>query len=111
MRRADVLSLLASRQSEIERLGVKSLALFGSVARDEARPDSDDDILVEFSQPTGLFGFVRVKDYLEQLLGYPVDLVTPDALRPQMRDQVLQAAVISGTAALVMPRRPASRIA
>jgi uncharacterized protein len=97
MRRADALSVLSSRQSELKQFGVKSLAIFGSVARDEARPDSDIDILVEFGQTVGLFEFVRLKEYLEQLLGCTVDLVTPDALRPQMRDRVLQEAVRAAT--------------
>ncbi|HLH26920.1 MAG TPA: nucleotidyltransferase family protein [Chloroflexota bacterium] len=93
MRRNEALAALDARRSEIEQFGVKTLALFGSVARDEAGPESDVDILVEFDRAIGLFGFVRLKDYLEQVLGCPVDLVTPDALRPQMRDRVLQEAV------------------
>jgi predicted nucleotidyltransferase len=97
VRRAEALAVLSSRQAEIRQFGVKSLALFGSVARDEARPDSDVDILVEFDQPVGLFGFVRLKDYLEQVLGGAVDLVTPDALRPQLRDRVLEEAVSAAT--------------
>ncbi len=49
---------------------MKSLALFGSVARDVARPDSDVDLLVEFSQPVDLFDFVRWQQYLEVNHGY-----------------------------------------
>ena len=74
-------------------MGVKSLAVFGSVARDEARQDSDVDILIEFSKPVGLFDFVAVKDYLEELIGRPVDLVTPDAIRPSMKEEILSEAV------------------
>jgi len=61
---------------------VKSLILFGSVARNEARPDSDVDLLVEFDRPVGLFTFVRLKRYLEEILDSTVDLGTPVPLNP-----------------------------
>ena len=57
MRRDEALRLLAAHREEIARFGVKSLAIFGSVARDEAGPDSDVDVLVEFSVPVGLSHF------------------------------------------------------
>jgi predicted nucleotidyltransferase len=85
--------LLRENRMALDELGVKSLALFGSVARGEASPDSDVDLLVEFSVPVGLFEFVRLKLRLEQILGCEVDLVTPDALRPTMKDDILQEAV------------------
>ena len=72
--------------------GVKSLKLFGSVVRGEARPESDIDILVEFSRPIGLLAFVRLKQRLTELLGRPVDLVTPEALKPPLRDGILHEA-------------------
>jgi len=72
---------------------VQSLSIFGSVARDEAGPDSDIDLLVEFDRPVGLFAFVRTQQYLEQILGSRVDLVTPDALRREFRETVLREAV------------------
>lgn len=72
---------------------MKSLALFGSAAKDEAGPESDVDLLVEFDRPVGLFEFIEVKEYLEGLLGRPVDLVTPDALRPTMREGILSELV------------------
>ena len=50
MKRDEVLAILAAHREPLQRLGVKSLTLFGSVARDEARPDSDVDLLVEFNQ-------------------------------------------------------------
>lgn len=93
MRREDVLELLARNKEGFRSYGVKSLALFGSMARGEAGPDSDIDLLVEFGVPTGLFGFLRLKAHLEKLLGRPVDLVTPDALREEMRAQILEEAI------------------
>jgi hypothetical protein len=74
-------------------MGVKSLALFGSAVRGEAREDSDVDLLVEFQRPVGLFEFIDLKGYLEDLLGCRVDLGTSASLRPQLRDAVLREAV------------------
>ena len=73
--------------------GVKSLAVFGSLARGEATRTSDIDILVEFDRPVGLFEFIRLKLYLEDLTGRWVDLVTPEAIRPAMRAAILNEAV------------------
>ena len=80
------------RQVELRRHGVKSLAVFGSIARGEARADSDLDVLVEFNRPVGLFEFIRLKYFLEELTGCRVDLVTPDAIRPGMRNNILSEA-------------------
>lgn len=88
-----VSELLQSHQAELRRRGVKSLAVFGSVARGEATPASDLDVLVEFSRPVGLFEFIRLKYYLEELTHCRVDLVTDDALRPALRERILSVAV------------------
>ena len=76
-----------------DRYGVRSLALFGSVARDEATPASDVDLLVDFDRPVGLFGLFALQDYLEISLGCPVDLGTPDSLKPRLREEVLAESV------------------
>lgn len=93
MQRETVLQMLHDHMAELRERGVASLAVFGSVARNEAGPASDVDILVEFSKPVGLFEFVRLQMYLEALLGCRVDLVTPEAVRPQMRDQIAREAI------------------
>ena len=93
MKRDEVLALLAGYRAELNKYGVKSLAIFGSVARNEATEESDIDILVEFSQPVGLFEFVRIKAHLEKILNRPVDLVTPEALKKQLKEQILKEAV------------------
>jgi len=64
---------------------VKSLALFGSFAHDQAGPDSDVDILVSFDGPATSARYFGVQFYLEDLLERPVDLVTDKALRPELR--------------------------
>ncbi len=88
MGRQEVLNQLASHRGELRELGVKSLSLFGSVARNQASPDSDVDLLVTFDRPVGLFHFARVRRRLEEILGSPVDLVTEEALRAEMREQI-----------------------
>jgi len=93
MKRDEILNLLASHREDIGKFGVKSLALFGSAARDEAKAESDIDILVEFSKPVGLFTFVRLQMHLERLLGLPVDLVTPDALKMALKKRILEEAI------------------
>ena len=89
MMRDDILKMLQDHRADLERLNVKSLALFGSAARGEAKQGSDLDFLIEFSKPIGLFKFLDVKAYLEKLLGRKVDLVTPDALKKQLRQKIL----------------------
>jgi hypothetical protein len=92
----EVLGLLRQRQDDLNRFGVKSLALFGSCARGEMHKDSDIDILVEFDRSIGLFEFIRLKNFLEDLLKRPVDLTTPDALKRQLRERILSEAVYAG---------------
>jgi uncharacterized protein len=94
MKRDQVIHILADRRSELHKnYAVKSLALFGSVARDEARRDSDVDLLVEFSRPVGLFQFIGLQQYLESLLGCPVDLGTINSLKPYLKESVLREAI------------------
>jgi uncharacterized protein len=71
---------------------VKEMAIFGSYVRGEQRKTSDLDILVEFSQPVGLFHFIRLADFLTELLGIKVDLVMKSALKPSLKDRILEEA-------------------
>ena len=89
--RDDILDRLRSRQDLFQRFGVKSAALFGSVVRDEARPLSDVDLMVEFfpGQPGGLFRYVELKHALEGLLGRPVDLITKGHIKPRLKRRIL----------------------
>jgi predicted nucleotidyltransferase len=94
MTRDEVLQILRENQDVLnERFGVRSLALFGSVARDEATADSDVDLLAEFERPVGLFELFALQDELESLLNCSVDVGTVDSLKPRIRTQVLEEAV------------------
>lgn len=90
MKQDAVLQILKQKKSEmITQFGVKSLLLFGSVARNETTTASDVDLLVEFNRPVGYFGLFALQDYLEKLLGCPVDLGTLDSLKPYIRERVI----------------------
>lgn len=90
MKQETLLQILRQKNAELTNtFGVKSLLLFGSVARDEATPTSDVDLLVEFNRPTGYFGLFALQDYLEEILNCPVDLGTPNSLKPYIRERVM----------------------
>ncbi len=90
MTREQVIRILSERGPELaQKYGVRSLALFGSVARNEAGPASDVDLLVEFDRAVGYFGFFALQDHLESLLGCKVDLGTSRSLKPRIRERVM----------------------
>ncbi len=72
-----------------ETYGVIQIGLFGSYCRGEQKPDSDIDLLVEFARPVGFVTFLRLEKHLEQILDNPVDLVTRQALKPHIGQQIL----------------------
>ncbi len=94
MNRDQTIAILTAHLDELrQQHGVRHLWLFGSVARDQATPASDVDLIVEFSRPTGLFGLFRLQDRLAELLGCSVDVGTVGSLKPRIRDQVRQECV------------------
>lgn len=89
MPKDQVLNLLREHADELRaRFGVSSIALFGSHARDEAGPDSDVDLLVDFEGEVTFGGYMGLIDYLEELFGVGVDLVTVGSLKPRVRPYV-----------------------
>jgi uncharacterized protein len=94
MNSADIIAKIQPDDQVLKRLGVERLRLFGSAARDEAAAGSDADFLVRFAGPPTFDGYMDLKFYLEDLLGVQVDLVTEDALRPEMRDAVERDALL-----------------
>jgi predicted nucleotidyltransferase len=94
MRRDQALRILTEASTEIvDRYGVKELRLFGSTARDEAREDSDVDILVEFAAPATFDGYFSLLHFLEERLGCGVDLVTEKGLKERVRPYVEKDAI------------------
>ncbi len=89
MNREQVLEILIRSKPALQaQFGVRRMALFGSTVRDEARDDSDVDILVDFDGPTTSKQYFGVQFHLEDLLGRPVDLVTEKALRSELRPYI-----------------------
>ena len=76
-----------------QRYDVASLSLFGSRVRQEHRPDSDLDVLVNFRRVPGLFRFIELENHLSEVLGVKVDLVMTEALKPRIRERVLHEVV------------------
>ncbi|AFZ50417.1 nucleotidyltransferase family protein [Dactylococcopsis salina] len=93
MEKEKVLQILETHQNRLDEFAVKTLFLFGSVARGEATPESDVDFLVEFKRPVGLFTLLGLQRYLEDLLNCSVDVGTLKSLRPHLRETVLKEAV------------------
>ena len=91
--RSDVLQTLSMHRHELKKLGVKSLRLFGSVARDEARPDSDIDFLVEFVSAPSFFELFEVQYFLEDLFHCKIDLGMEESLKEHLRELVLKDAI------------------
>jgi predicted nucleotidyltransferase len=88
MERDEVMAVLTAHRKDLDRLGVKSLYLFGSVARDAASSASDVDLLVSFRDTPTFSGFMKLRIFLEDLLGRKVDLITESGLRREIRPSV-----------------------
>jgi predicted nucleotidyltransferase len=94
MRRDQAIAVIHDHLPELRRrFGVRGLAVFGSVARDEATEASDVDVLVDFDRPTTMDGYFGVKEALESLLGTRVDLATRAMLKPRLKAELEREAV------------------
>jgi len=91
---ADILKTLAAHREELtQKYKVKEIGIFGSVVRGEQKGTSDVDILVEFENPIGFFTFLELEEYLSNLLGLKVDLVSKKALKPNIGRYILQEVI------------------
>lgn len=91
--REDAIASICSVESQIRELGVQRISVFGSVARNQARPSSDVDLLVEFIPGQKNFDrFMALGDLLENVLGRRVELVTTEALSPYIGPHILAEA-------------------
>ena len=97
MNRNDVLSVLRGQRQRLRsEYGVKSLALFGSIARNQGGQNSDVDLLVEFDRRISLLDLVGTAQYIETLLNLPedkVDLVIRDAVIPELKEAIYGEAI------------------
>ena len=86
--------LLAEHKPEIQiKFKVKEIGIFGSYVRDRQKRKSDIDVLVEFSEPVGLFEFMELEEYLQALFGVKVDLVSRKALKRHIGERILKEVI------------------
>jgi predicted nucleotidyltransferase len=95
MKRDEVLQKLKGAEAELRAQGIAHAALFGSVARGEERPDSDIDIMVEIAKDArmGLFGYVGVVQFIEELFPVRVEVANRATLKPHVRPSAEREAV------------------
>jgi uncharacterized protein len=94
MKRDEAISRLRERAPDLKRLGVEHLYMFGSMARDEARDDSDIDLFFDYQKgKLGLFDLMDVREIAAQILGRPTDIVTRDSLHQTLRQRIEAAAL------------------
>jgi predicted nucleotidyltransferase len=87
--------LLLQNKDELRlKFEVKTIGVFGSYVRGEQKLGSDVDILVEFQEPVGLFEFMKLENYLSDLLGVNVDLVSKKALKPHIGEHIMQEVIM-----------------
>jgi len=90
----EVLAALSAALPELrQRWPIRSLAIFGSIAREDASADSDLDVLVEFQRPIALSRFLQLEQTLSEIAGRPVDLVSRASLKPFIGARILSEAV------------------
>lgn len=91
---SEIKAVLLEHKDELQqKFKVSKIGIFGSYARNEQSKTSDTDILVEFTEPVGLFDFMDLEDYLGKLIHNKVDLVSKKALKPYIGKHILQEVV------------------
>jgi predicted nucleotidyltransferase len=95
MKSEDVIAVLRQNADALRARGIRHAALFGSVARGDARPGSDIDIVIELDPEAeiDIFTYVGLKRYIGELFEGPVDVVNKDALKPSLRRPVTADAI------------------
>jgi predicted nucleotidyltransferase len=91
----DTVALLQAHEADLHQRGVRHVAVFGSVARGDARPNSDTDILIELdpAYPLGLFAYASLTRYITDLVGAPVDVVNRHTVKTRLRETIDREAV------------------
>lgn len=93
MKKQQIIKLLQQNLALLTEMDVQRLAVFGSVARDEATEQSDVDILVAFAHNATFDKYMKLLFFLEDLMGRPVDLVTEQSIRPQLKPSIERDAI------------------
>jgi predicted nucleotidyltransferase len=91
---ADLMEILRQQLPQLaERYQVRTLGVFGSYVRQEQQAESDLDVLITFYEPPSLLEFIKLENYLTDLLGVKVDLVMQSALKPRIGERILNEVV------------------
>jgi predicted nucleotidyltransferase len=94
MKRADAITLLQAHEAQLKQLGVLTLYMFGSTAREEAREGSDVDLFFDYDKgKLGLFQLMDVKEYTSGILGCKADIMTRDSIHRVLRDEIESSAI------------------
>jgi len=94
MNRAEVIQVLKRHEAELKKLGVEHLFLFGSVARDDAKDDSDIDLFFDHQKGRlGLYELMDVKERAQEILGRSTDIMTRGSLHPVLRERIEETAL------------------
>lgn len=90
----EIISILKAEKNNLnKKFNVTRLGIFGSYARGEEKPDSDVDIIVEFSSIPGMKDFFYTEEYLEKKLNIKVDLVRENAIRSELKEQIMSEVI------------------
>lgn len=95
MNRREIIARLRENEAELRARGVAHAALFGSRARDDYRPHSDTDIMIDIDPAAriGVYEYVELKEYIASLFDGPVDVVNRDVLKPYLRRAAIADAI------------------
>ena len=94
MKRTDAITLLQAHEAQLKQLGVLTLYMFGSTAREEAREGSDVDLFFDYDKgKLGLFELMDVKEYTSGILGCKADIMTRDSIHRVLRDEIEASAI------------------
>ncbi len=94
MNKEKIISTIEAQEDFLKKkYHVKSIGLFGSVVRGEETSESDVDILVEFESPVGFFEFIRLENYLSEMLGKKVDLISKKAVKSAVKNEIFKEIV------------------
>ena len=87
----EIEKLIQKNRKELkQKYGLNKIGIFGSYVKGEQDENSDIDILVEVQRPMGLIKFIKLENYLSEIFGIKVDLVTKKALKPYIGKRILQ---------------------
>ena len=94
MKRAAAITLLQAHEAQLKQLGVLTLFMFGSTAREEAREGSDVDLFFDYDKgKLGLFQLMDVKEYTSGILGCKADIMTRDSIHRVLREEIESSAI------------------